>query len=176
MSKEKKERKIKNISRRKFFTIDLITIFFFFFINNSTIFLLQESFTTSANVPAGNQWTKRTRNLAGEAHSNQILSITRHVTHENILTIFRLIYSTSLYTFYTYIIHIFYIVLWQVFGAIFTVSSNFPPTIELRTRTPWIFFLLSPACRTNFRFESRFLREPWLTCKLVYGTLDELEE
>lgn len=48
------------------------------------IFLLQELFTTSANVPAGNQWTKRTRNLAGEDHSNQILSIrnTREHTHD----------------------------------------------------------------------------------------------
>lgn len=37
---------------------------------------------------------------------------------------------------YIHYIYIFYIVLWQVFGAIFTVSSNFAPTIEL-TKPPW---------------------------------------
>lgn len=89
-----------------FFTTDLITIFlFFFFINNSMIFLLQESFTTSANVPAGNQWTKRTRNLAGEDHSNQILSIRNTREHSRYLDWFTrhpyIHYTHTLYIYFT---------------------------------------------------------------------------
>lgn len=155
IEQRKKKRKVKNISRRKFFTIDLITTFFFF-INNSMIFfiigIIYYVCERSRRKPVDEEDAKLGR--WGSFQSNSF-DTKRHVTHENILTIFRLIYLTSLYTLYTYIIHIFYIVLWQVFGAIFTVSSNFPPTIELRTRTQWIFFLLSPACRTNFRDSNR---------------------
>lgn len=74
--------------------------FLFFFFNDSMKFLLQESYITCVNVPAESQQTKRTRNLAGEAHSNRILSI--RVTHTYILTIFRSIYLTFLYTLYIY--------------------------------------------------------------------------